>query len=119
MENVMNFNLREGDDKDLVDQKVGLAAVVVAGHVGIAAGELAIAAKVAKSDMGTVTKWLAVTSIAGHAASLMKSCLDKFFGTEKQIVYEESVTIESDDEDKEEEAESKEEEPSEEVTTEE
>ena len=117
MEN-MNFNLREGDEKELVDQKVGLAAIIVAGHVGIAAGELAVAAKVAKSDMGTITKWFAVTAIAGHAASLMMSCLDKFFGTEKQVVYEETVTVESDDED-EEEVETNEEEPSEEVTTEE
>ena len=67
------------------DDKVGLTTILALGNLTIAIGELIVAAKAAKSDLGTVTKWFTVTALAGNAASLMRSTKELLVGEEDKL----------------------------------
>ena len=98
----LNWNLREGDSNELIDDKMGLTALTCVANFGIAAGELFVAAKAAKSDLGTVTKWLAVTALGANAVSLMKNTMRMFFEQEKVYIEKEPDDEELDEEETEE-----------------
>ena len=72
-----------------MDDKVGLATCYGIGSLTIAIGELIVAAKAAKSDLGTVTKWFTITALASNAVSLMRYTKELWFGTAEKPVEEE------------------------------